>query len=82
MTQRRTLSKIAQLAQIPEKMLLQAMMEAELLYYDANQQLQPTPLGYEFEIRTLTTPIRNIILLPADFSALIAYLEKQTSTKA
>jgi len=76
MIKRLPLSKVAKLADVSETELLNALIEAQLLYRDEQQQLQPTPLGYEFELKTLHTPLRDITLLPEDFSALIAYLGK------
>lgn len=75
MIKRIPLSKVAKLANISETELLNALIEAQLLYRDEQQQLQPTPLGCELELETIHTPLRDITLLPEDFSTLITYLE-------
>ena len=77
MTKRQPLSQIAKLVKVPEEKLLKELVEAELLFWDEQGQLQPTPLGHEFEIEVLHAPTRRIILLPTDCSNLIAYLEKK-----
>ena len=82
MIKRLPLSKVAQLSAIPEAKLQQALIEAALLQrHPETRQLEPTPLGYTLEIRTLHSPIREIILLPEDFNRLIDYLKSCESPK-
>ncbi len=73
------LSKIARLAQMPEAELLQSMKQAELITFNPEtQHWEITPLGYELEVQVLHSPIRDIILLPEDFTPLIHYLQQST----
>jgi len=75
MIKRLTLSKVALLSGISEAQLKKEMIEAELLHLNPEtKQLETTPLGHELEIRSLHSPIREIILLPENFNQLIDYL--------